>query len=103
MNGKPLRVGGISWYAREDYAAVLNVMRDPEVLPDTYEQWLQKAERQLRDWEAKGWIMIRAIIDPKTFPEWCRARGLDVDAKARMAFANEIAAAEAREVLDKRH
>lgn len=87
----PLRAAGISWYRREDYARALAIMDDAHVLPRTYDEWSQKAERQEGEWKAQGIHIVRAIIDPETFPEWCRARGLNVDAKGRTAFASFVA------------
>jgi hypothetical protein len=86
-----IRAAGISWYNKDDYQRALRVMIDPQVLPPTYSAWKKKAEAQESKWKSDGVIVIRAIIDPDEFPAWCRARGLNVDAKGRMAFASEFA------------
>ena len=31
------------------------------------------------------------LINPETFPDWCRSRGLNIDAQARNLFAAEAA------------
>jgi hypothetical protein len=82
---------GIPWYRREDYARILAVMTDANLLPRTHEQWLRKAEDVERRCKGQGMTVVRAVIDPDTFPDWCRTRGLNVDAKARTEFANEHA------------
>ncbi|GAA5655776.1 hypothetical protein Brsp06_02142 [Brucella sp. NBRC 13694] len=86
-----ISIMGIPWYAEGDYAAILRTMSDGNLLPSTYQQWKQKAERLESETKAKGITVVRAIIDPKTFPAWCAIRGLKVDAQARMSFANEQA------------
>lgn len=93
MMPKPMtvRAGGIAWYTRDNYGRILEVMEDAEVLPRTFEKWLYKAERGERELAAKGHIVVRAVIDADEFVAWCRARGLNVDAKARGQFAAEVA------------
>jgi hypothetical protein len=94
--GRNLRLGaaraiGVPWYVRQDYSRLLAIMEDADVLPPRYDQWLQRAERFERDRLREGQIVVRAIIDPQNFPAWCAARGLNVDAKGRAAFAGEEA------------
>ena len=86
-----VRAIGISWYNKDDYPRALRVMIDPHILPSTYSAWKKKAEAQESKWKCEGIIVYRAIINPDEFPAWCRARGLNVDAKGRMAFASEFA------------
>jgi len=82
---------GMVWYREADYPRILGVMNDAHVLPRTHGEWREKAEAGRRDLESKGFVVVLAIIDPQTFPAWCRARSLNVNAEARAAFANEIA------------
>jgi uncharacterized membrane protein len=86
-----IRAAGISWYHKEDYPRILKMMIDSHVLPSTYSEWKKKAEGQERKWQADGVTVFRAIIDPDEFPAWCKAHGLNVDAKGRTAFASEFA------------
>lgn len=92
---RQVQIAGMAWYMREDYAALLGVMVDGHVLPRSYDDWLKKAEEAERQFKARGIRIVRVVIDPKAFPIWCQARGLDIDAKARMAFANDEAARQA--------
>lgn len=82
---------GIPWYRREDYPRILRIMRDRKVLPPTYDAWLVKAKQVVEDYKRKGSVTFEAYIDPDTFPDWCRSRGLHVDAGARMEYANLVA------------
>jgi hypothetical protein len=87
----PAPIMGIVWYLKEDYPAVLRLMADAASLPPTFEKWQYVAQRAERDLRAQGVTTVRAILDPATFPEWCRRHGEKVDAKGRMAFANDHA------------
>ncbi|MBK3745838.1 hypothetical protein G3A39_42535 [Paraburkholderia aspalathi] len=86
-----VQIFGIGWYEKDDYAAILKIMSDKHVLPATYRDWKQKAERLEAETKAKGVTVVRAIIDPKAFPAWCTIRGMKIDAEARMLFASEYA------------
>lgn len=84
---------GLYWFSEPDYAATLAVMDDRHVLPPTYAEWLAKAENGERELVRGGHQVIRAIIDPKTFPKWCMANGFDkIDARARTLWGAEHAA-----------
>lgn len=85
---KQKSVIGITWYRAEDYDAILRIMSDSHQFPDRFDVWLAKAEAFEKDRASHGYVVVRAVIDPKTFTDWCRSRNLNVDAKARMHFAN---------------
>jgi hypothetical protein len=87
-----LQYVGIAWYRKENWEKLLEIFEDAHVLPSTYNQWLKQAEDILRREESLGRIVEKAYIDPETFPAWCRERGLNVDAKARMEFGNDFVA-----------
>jgi hypothetical protein len=86
-----VQVVGIAWYRPDDYREILRIMADRHLLPATYDEWKQQAEGLERQQLGKGVRVVRAVIDPQTFPAWCRRNGLNVDAQARMRFANEEA------------
>ncbi len=85
----PIRANGIPWYRREDYAEILRVMADGELLPKTWDKWFYRAEKVRQQIVDSGGIAERCNIDPQQFPLWCRTRGLNVDARARELFVSE--------------
>lgn len=88
MRAATVRAVGIGWFRKEDYARCRGIMSDAHVLPARYEDWLQRAENIERQLVAEGAIVYRAVIDPENFPAWCTVRGLNVDAKGRVAFGS---------------
>jgi len=66
-------------------------MADRHVLPPTFDEWRKKAGAQESEAKRKGVVVLRASIDPNKFLDWCRQKRLPVDAKARTAFAAEVA------------
>lgn len=87
----PVQIIGMVWYEREHYDAIRRVMTDREKLPATFHEWRMKAETEEKKFRREGKIVVRVLIDPETFPDWCRSRGLNIDAQARNLFAAEAA------------
>jgi len=88
-NTMRISVIGIAWYRRTDYETLKRLFVDGEKLPATYDQWLKSAERPANQFSRDGQAFQKVYIDPDTFPAWCAARGLDIDANARTQFSAE--------------
>lgn len=82
---------GIPWYQREQWDRLKHTLQDADVLPHSYDDWFEQAQGQLESLEAEGMLPVKAYIDPDTFPAFCCARGLKIDAAARNEFANRVA------------
>ncbi|MCM2569731.1 hypothetical protein NAT65_01425 [Achromobacter xylosoxidans] len=98
MEKRPVVALGMSWYSRENYERVKALSDDPEVFPNTFDSWQKLAQAGFDKFTAQGHLVIKADINPETFPQWCRDNGHRVDAKGRIAFANARAAAALREM-----
>ena len=91
MNQLPYAVGVIWYKNKEDFIKARAIFTDAFLLPDTYEEFLTGfAEIESRV-KASGKIMVKAELNPATFPGWCKERSLNVDANGRIAWANEKA------------
>ncbi|HEY8380941.1 MAG TPA: hypothetical protein VIL09_02205 [Microvirga sp.] len=82
---------GLPWYARESYARLREQMADGAALPADYDVWRQSAEQNETVGRASGLAIVRVPIEPEPFAEWCRAKGLSPDGRARQQFAREEA------------
>lgn len=69
----PLRVYGFCWFLRDDYDAARAAMADPEVLFDTYAEWLKAAKKIEADVTAQGAKVIRIRFDIESFMFYCAA------------------------------
>jgi hypothetical protein len=87
---------GICWYRPGDYDRLTALFKAGEVLPDTYEEWLQDAPDAIVTLASQGYAAVKAYIDPVTFPEWCRTRRLEMDATARTRYGAEYARQQAK-------
>jgi hypothetical protein len=86
-----MRAIGICWYEEADYERLKAIFVDGAQLPRTFQEWQQKAEQLRQSRIAQGEVVVKAYIDPDSFPSWCAARGLDVNASSRMHYANTVA------------
>lgn len=83
-----IRAIGIPWYSRDDYPKLREIFDDGDKLPASFSDWLKGVQRFKDEKERDGFGVVKAHIDPDTFPTWCAERGLNVDASARIKFAN---------------
>ena len=67
----PIRVFGFCWFLRDDYDAARAAMADPEVLFDTYAEWLKAAKKIEAEVTAKGDKVIRIRFDLQSFMFYC--------------------------------
>ncbi len=84
-------IAGIPWYRPEDYLKCRKLFTDRDVLQETYKGWLAAAEKMEKYLKKNGFTVFRIYLYPNTFPAWCLAKGMKLDAQARASFANEMA------------
>ncbi len=81
---------GIAWYSREDWPKLKALAADPGIIEETYDEWLQVAERIRRQLRAQGLEPERVEVKVDALLEWCREEGRPLDAAARSAFVAEL-------------
>jgi hypothetical protein len=84
---------GIPWYTPQSYERIRQLMLDGHDFPLTHGEWLLTAEKVVENCKRRGTVPVRANIEPQPFAEWCKSRGMPIDRRARVAFANAVAAA----------
>jgi hypothetical protein len=86
-----MRACGIAWIDETDFHRLRRLFDDGHLF-DSWEGWRQRAERMEAFVQAEGVVVVRARLDPETFVDWCKARGLRPDGEGRTAFGVEFAA-----------
>jgi hypothetical protein len=79
---------GIPWYREADYERLRSLFIDGDKLPRTFLQWQDKVEELRKRQVRQGMTVVKAYIDPDSFPAWCIANETSLDASGRMKFAN---------------
>ena len=68
IGGFAPRAIGVPWVRKEDWAAFVAIMKDGDDSPISWEVFNQRSEDFERQRTAEGHTVVRAYIDPETFP-----------------------------------
>jgi hypothetical protein len=82
---------GIPWYPLEHFAELKAMMVDGHNLAATHAEWQTAAERTEHKFSREGRFVVRALLIPNEFREYCLRHSLNIDAKGRSHFAAAIA------------
>src|SRR6266567_1153697 len=82
-------VTGIAWYRSEQWERLREVSEDAENLEETYEAWLQTAERIIREGIPADQTIEKVDLDVEEVLAWCNARGLAINAETRSRYVSE--------------
>jgi hypothetical protein len=85
----PFQTLALPWYARSDYPVLLRLFSDSNMLPTTYDAWLERAEGVEQKFQSAGFDIARIWIRPIAFAAWCKERNVSPDQVARFIFVNE--------------
>ena len=88
------RIFALPWYARGDYPALLQLFSDSDLLPATYDGWLERVQVVERQFQKAGFGVAKIWIRPVPFAAWCKKRNASPDQAARLIFVNETVFAE---------
>lgn len=84
-------VQAMVWYKKEHWDTLREMFADGDMLPKSYQDWEQRAEKMKADAQQAGDAVIKVYIDPETFPQWCKEKGLEMNSEARSQLAIEVA------------
>lgn len=82
-------VTGVAWYRSSQWQRLREVVEDVENLDESYEAWLQTAERMIREGIPSNLSIEKVDVDVEDLLAWCNVRGLAVNAKARSQYVAE--------------
>ena len=78
---------GVAWFREAEWARLRASAADPEVLEQSYAEWLKVVERSLRTLKDSGVIAEKVEVRVSELEEWCRKEGRPMDSAARSEFA----------------
>ncbi|CAG9256153.1 hypothetical protein [Paraburkholderia caribensis] len=85
------KVIAISWFMKSEYDRARAAFTDGDGLPDSFLKWERSAQQAHKRCLAQGLIVVKAHIKLDEFIAWCNARGLEINSRARLEFANAVA------------
>jgi hypothetical protein len=77
---------GLTNYSPEQWALLKKVADDPEVLDDSYQDWLDSRDGAVLRFEALGHSAQLVEIDVVELQQWCHTNGRKLDGAARAEF-----------------
>jgi hypothetical protein len=83
---RPPPAVGAYWIREQDYPALKQIFDDGHNLPPTWKEWLKMAEEMEQGLKAYGHVVLRVVIDPQSFPDWCAAHGTTPGSAGRKKF-----------------
>ena len=78
---------GIPWYRPERYNDARARMADAASLPESYNLWLERAEKREQETRTAGATPERVYVDDERFIAFCAEREIIRDGKARSRYA----------------
>lgn len=82
-------VVGFAWYSLRDWARLKSVADDPEVLHDTYVEWVKQAETSIATLRSSGVDFRRVPVDMTELERWCLEHKVPNTGKNRARFVGE--------------
>lgn len=83
------KVIGIAWYRELQWPLLKQLADDPEIIEDTYAEWLKVAEESLATLENEGLTVVKIDIDLPELVEWCKQQNQPNDSGARASFVSQ--------------
>jgi hypothetical protein len=80
----------VPWYHRDDYPKILRIMADSDLMPSSYEAWLECARSLTASKVAAGCEVIPCYVEPAPFLDWCHESECSPDCAARLAYVEEL-------------
>ncbi len=70
----------------EDYEAIRHLVMDEPQLFDTFEEWLDAADKRFHIFNGKGIAVRKVFVDPQQFTAWCSAKNVGYNRASFLAF-----------------
>lgn len=88
------RKGGLTlvpmaWYEPEEYSRFLEIMGHPDGQTRSFERWHEVAKSEERSLKRSGCFVVRVVIHPDEFADWCAVQGVQPNGYSLGTFVRE--------------
>ena len=91
---EPDQIIAYSWYTRAEFNRLMLCADNEEgegfILIESYEEWLENAERAVIDYQNRGYIVVRFDINVINLKKWLKAHELANTQKNRQIYTGEL-------------
>lgn len=81
-------IAGVTWYRREQWSRWKEISFDRSEMCDSYDEWLEGAEKSIRDFTKDGLEVHKVNVDVEEFLNWATKEKVAITGDARSDFAN---------------
>lgn len=85
-------VVGMSWYTPESWAQMRAIADDRQNLTYTFDEFVANAEKHIAEFNKRGIVVEKLMIDVAELVRWCRREGHRVDKHSRVLFGLHLTA-----------
>ncbi len=78
---------GVAWYRPDQWQQLRDVSADRDKLEDTYDKWVEDAERAVQGLRKRGLHVVKVDVDVAELALWCENQKIPVNGEARSKFA----------------
>ena len=80
---------GVGWYTEDNWTKVKTAATDPDRFEETYQEWIEMAEKALREIRLAGVNAEKVLINSEELLAWCIAHNKANDAASRAEFVSQ--------------
>ncbi len=80
----------IAWYREDQWPLLKSTASDPEVIEDTYREWLQYATESIGKLKNQGFEPVKIDFDVNEFNRWCKRDKRIPDGQSRSEYAADL-------------
>jgi hypothetical protein len=84
----------VSWYRRDSYPLIREIMDDKDTLPVDFDEWEKTAENERARAKREG-VVVTVFLDPDEFITFCNEQKISPNSAARAKFVMSRGAANA--------
>ena len=78
----------LACYRKEDWTQFLKMLDDRESMHDSWEEWHKDFLKLKKNLTADGFVVNDFVVDLQELEDYCLARGIKNNGKARSQFAS---------------
>jgi hypothetical protein len=78
---------GVAWYEPDQWQQLLAVSVDRDKLEETYAEWVQDAEKVIKELRRQGVQVVKVRVKIDELVAWCQRQNISVNGEARSQYA----------------
>ncbi|MBI5193797.1 MAG: hypothetical protein HZA08_10205 [Nitrospirae bacterium] len=81
---------GIASYREDQWGLLKSTASDPEVIENTYQEWLENTGRVIEDLKKNDYEPVKVDFDVKRFNDWCQINNKTPNGESRSEYVGHL-------------